>query len=79
MAKMLLFGHSNAENLSASRGPDPLIRGSAPGPRWMLRFQTPLYARASRSPCVSAYDALAGFQPPENNFFLRPIVTAAVT
>ena len=30
----------------------PLTRGSAPGPRWGLRPQTPLYARAPRSPCA---------------------------
>ena len=32
--------------------PNPLTRGSAPGPRWGLRPQTPLYARAPRSPCA---------------------------
>ena len=32
----------------------PLIRGSAPGPRWGLRPQTPVIgSRSTRSPCAS--------------------------
>jgi len=39
------IGHSKAKRFSASGGlcpPDSLTRGSAPGPRWGLRPQTPL-------------------------------------
>ena len=32
--------------LQGASPPDPLTRGSAPGPRWGLRPQTPLWARA---------------------------------
>jgi len=37
--------HSEAKSVSASEGlcpPDPPTRGSAPGPCWRLRPQTPL-------------------------------------
>ena len=37
------------------RPPDSLTRGSAPGPRWGLRSQTPLYVRAPRSPCAPTF------------------------
>ena len=42
--KLASFGHVKAKKLSASGGfaPDPLIRGSAPGPRW--RQSSPLTA-----------------------------------
>ena len=43
------------ESVSASGGlrpPDPPTRGSAPGPRWGLRPQTPVIgSRSARSPC----------------------------
>jgi len=46
---------SKAKSVSASGGlcpPDPLTRGSAPGPRWGLRPQTPVIGSCSaRSPC----------------------------
>ena len=45
-----------AKKLSASGGaspPDPLTRGSAPGPRWGLWPQTPVIgSRSTRSPCA---------------------------
>jgi len=45
---------SKAKSVSASGGrspPDPPTRGSAPGPRWGLRPQTPVIgSRSARSP-----------------------------
>jgi len=45
--------HSEAKSVSASGGPpDPSTSGSAPGPRWGLRPQTPVIgSRSARSPC----------------------------
>ena len=49
-------GCSKAQRFSASGGlrpPDPPNRGSAPGPRWGLRPQTPVIgSRSTRSPCA---------------------------
>ena len=46
--------HSEAKSVSASGGlcpPEPPTRGSAPGPRWRLRPQTPLIgSHSTRSP-----------------------------
>jgi len=46
---------SKAKSVSASGGlrpPDPPTKGSAPGPRWGLRPQTPVIgSRSARSPC----------------------------
>ena len=45
---------SNAQTLKCCQlqgalPPDPLTRGSAPGPRWMLRPQTPVISSRSRA------------------------------
>jgi len=45
-------GRPKVKKLSASGGlrpPDPLTRGSAPGPRWGLRPQTPVIGSRSRA------------------------------
>ena len=50
--KSLTFGHflyKNVEKAFIVFAPWPLTRGSAPGPRWGLRPQTPVYARAPRA------------------------------
>ena len=71
------FGHSNAENLSASgrlRPHDPLTRNSAPGPCWGLRPAQflPRYRLALRARHVSpAY----GLQLPEKHFLPTPLVS----
>ena len=46
------YGRLKAKSFSASGGlcsPDPLTRGSAPGPRWGLRPQTPVIGSRSRA------------------------------
>ena len=73
-AKMQLFGHFTAENLSASGRLRPLTRGSAldpaggtdPGPHNRLALR----ARHHHAMCPP-HMGLRGFQPPENNFSLR--------
>jgi len=47
-------GHVKAKSFSASRGLRPLTRGSAPGPRWGLRPQTPVISSRSRARHVLA-------------------------
>jgi len=43
--------------------PDPLTRGSAPGPRWGHRPQTPRYRLAlPRSPCIWAVPLFITFR-----------------
>jgi len=49
----LSVARPRAKKLSASGGLAPLTRGSAPGPRWGLRPQTPVIgSRSTRSPCA---------------------------
>ena len=48
---------------SFREGAPPLTRGSAPGPRWGLRPQTPLYARAPRLPWSGPLTFLYKFTP----------------
>ena len=53
-------GHLKAKSFSASGGlrpPYPLTRGSAPGPRWGLRPQTPVIGSRSRARHVLAPQA----------------------
>jgi len=50
-------GHKLIKMLSASRGLCHLTRGSAPGPRWELRPQTPI---------IGLLSALAMCSPPAN-------------
>ena len=64
-------GHPMTKMLSASGGlhpPDPLTRGSAPGPRWGLCHQTPVIGSCSALAMVpptpsAAYDPRASSPP----------------
>ena len=65
-------GHLMTKMLSAFRGaspPDPLTRGSAPGPRWGLCLQTPVIGSCSALAMVprtpsAAYHPRASSPPP---------------
>jgi len=63
-------GHPMTKMLSASAGlrpPDPLTRGSAPGPRWGLRPPDPRYRLAlPRS-------SFPGLKPPKHDILASPL------
>jgi len=64
---VLSVARPRAKKLSVSRGlrpPDPLTRGSAPGPRWELCPQTPVIGSLStRSPCAPQKLSMAPIVP----------------
>ena len=58
------------------RPPHPLTRGSAPGPRWGHRPQTPIYARA---PALAAFLAFRFFFLQETNPACETLMSAKQT